>query len=197
MTAPFIDTSEDEETINLAPPSASQDTPHKKTLERHKKILDLMDKGMNMEQAVREVGYTDATGITKTKSWLALMDQYLPLDLVAKRHCELLDKRDIRQRPSPFKKGEMINVDYGVDVSAVSKAIELAYKLRGLLNVDATPPPQNAVYNFFYKPEIRERVRVFEQGIKEQLLNDIKTTIPATVSEEKTVDSGGDREGDK
>ena len=72
--------------------------------------------------------------ITKLPAFQELLNEYLPDDLVTRRHRELLDKRDIEIVYDEIKKGKgWIRVprviDKGPETQAVSKAIEMKYRL--------------------------------------------------------------------
>lgn len=109
--------------------------------------------------------------ITKTKSWQLLMAEYMPEEHLAKRHAELLDKRSYRKVENPD--GTTEDVDDGPETAAVTKGLELAYRLRGSFQKEEAPPPSTVMYNLFYKPEVREQMRVFEDGLKLSLYNEI------------------------
>lgn len=75
----------------------------------------------NISKSMRQAGYSDVTAstpknLTESKGWKELMEQHLPDDVLAEKHRQLLDKVD--------EKGE-------IDTNAVSKALDMAYKLKG------------------------------------------------------------------
>jgi hypothetical protein len=75
----------------------------------------------NISKTMREVGYKDVTAknpsnLTNSDGWKELMNEYLPDSLIAKKHKALLEKLD--------KQGE-------IDVQAVSKGVEMGYKIKG------------------------------------------------------------------
>lgn len=90
---------------------------------RAKKVLEkIVESGGNKSvgEAMIEVGYGVGTSknpqvLTKSKIWQEVLEEYLPDDLLAKKHLELLNKLD--------EKGE-------VDVAATAKALDMAYKLK-------------------------------------------------------------------
>lgn len=144
----------------------------------------------SLAKAVRQTGvYSEATAgnitvITKSKSWKALMDEMMPEEHLALRHSELLDKREIRVIQD--ENGRDIEVDNGPDTAAVSKGLELAYKLRGSFKEEAKPPASTVMYNLFYKPEIREQMKAFEDGLKKTLFNEInKRNLEEAKAEEE------------
>ena len=88
--------------------------------------------GKSVADAARQAGYSEAIArnpqkITKTKSWQALMEEYLPQDLIAQKHRELLDAEDIVFIP----RGNKILEKKRPDNAARKGAIEMAHKLRG------------------------------------------------------------------
>lgn len=93
----------------------------------------LVEKGRkSVSGAMREAGYSDNTAkvpgkVTKTKSWQELMDQYLPQDLVAQKHAELLDAEDIVFIP----RGNKILERRRPDHAARKAGVDMAHKLRG------------------------------------------------------------------
>ena len=131
----------------------------------------------NMGKAVRKTGvYSETVAdrtnvITNTQSWQTLMKQYMPEEHLALRHSEILDKRDYKKVMDDD--GNMVEVDNGPNTAAVVKGLELAYRLRGSFNEDKVAPPSTVMYNLFYKPEVREQMKNFEDGLKKTLLNEI------------------------
>lgn len=159
----------------------------------------------NLGKAIRQTGvYSESFAkrvniLTSTKSWQLLMQEYMPEEHLALRHSELLDKRDTETvyDEIPTKDGKIKKVarliDVGPETNAVSKGLELAYRLRGSFSKDETPPPSTVMYNLFYKPEVREQMRVFEEGIKQSLLHEINKRNVAEIdaAERRESDDGG------
>ena len=131
----------------------------------------------SMKKAMVKSGYSLKTAshsqsvVKKSKSWQALMKEYLPDELLASRHSELLDKRVYRKAID--ENGDVVEVDNGPDASAVSKALDLAYKLKGSYKDDAAVKPSTVMYNLFYNPEAQAKIKNFETGLKELLSNEI------------------------
>jgi len=78
-------------------------------------------KGSTLTDAMSVAGYSDSTSkrtnkLTRTKGWSELMEEHLPDSSLAKRHRQLLNKNDKDETP---------------DVQAVSKALDMAYRLKG------------------------------------------------------------------
>jgi hypothetical protein len=137
---------------------------------RHRVLFDEVQKrDGRMAPAIIAAGYAPSMAnqpkaITETKSWKALMAEYLPEDKVALRHQELLDKRE--RRAMYNLKGKLIGYVDEPDTAAVSRALEMAYKLRGSFVPEAPPPGSVAQYNLFYLPEVRASVKGFEDALK-------------------------------
>lgn len=148
---------------------------HAKILARHRVVFEEAQKnGGNMAAAIIAAGYAPTTAdkptdITERKSWKALMEEHMPEDLLARRHKELLNKRDIDTTPT----GE--EVDRGPDTAAVTKGLEMAYKLRGSFVPDKAPATSNTVYNLFYQPKVRESLRAYEDQLKSSIAHAVAT----------------------
>lgn len=171
----------------------------------------------SLGKAIRRTGvYSESVAsrvnqITKSKSWQKLMEEYMPEEHLAHRHSELLDKRDTKT-VEDIKYGEdgkiqekvVRIVDMGPDTNAVTKGLEMAYRLRGSFTKDDTPPPSTVMYNLFYKPEVREQMKVFEDGLKQSLLNEINKRNLAEIEKDEenqnnlnSTGSGEHQEGDE
>lgn len=143
----------------------------------------------SLSKAIRQTGVYSPTfekqpwQLTKSKSWKLLMDEMMPEQHLALRHSELLDKREIRKVERLDENGQLVldgegkpimdEVDNGPETAAVTKALEMAYKLRGSFQKDETPVTSTVMYNLFYKPEVREQMKAFEDGLKKTLFNEI------------------------
>lgn len=112
-----------------------------------------------------KAGYAASTSkrtnkVTRTKGWAELMEEELPDKLLAKRHRELLDSRQVEiVHNGKESHAEIIDQP---DVQAVSKGLDMAYKLGGKyapdkhlnVNVEVEAPPEikeltkklNAIY---------------------------------------------------
>jgi hypothetical protein len=181
----------------------------KQIVPAHREIFQYYkDQGFrSLAKAIRRTGmYSEGTAkrvnvITKSKSWQLIMQEYMPEEYLAHRHSELLDKRDtetvydevIGDDGKPIKVARL--VDKGPETNAVSKGLELAYRIRGSFKEDKTPATPANVYNLFYKPEIRQQVANFEAGIKATLLNEInKRNLADNKAAEENM--AGDKSGD-
>jgi len=92
-----------------------------KNVKMEKVAKDVLENGGSIAPAMRKAGYSEAYSknphkITSSKSWQELMEQYLPDDLLASKHQELIMKTD--------EHGEM-------DTQATKSGLDMAYKLKG------------------------------------------------------------------
>jgi hypothetical protein len=146
--------------------------PHREVLKHFKK-----QGYRNIGNAIRKTGAysetvaTRPTQITYTQSWKMLMKEHLPDEKLALRHSELLDKRSYRTVTNDD--GTKKEIDAGPETNAVSKGLELAYKLKGSFSKEEGEKPSTVMYNLFYKPEVREQMKTFEAGLKQSLFNEI------------------------
>ncbi len=88
---------------------------------RHKKAAKYLRDSTSRKDALLKAGYSESyanTGqITYTKGWQEVLEKALPDELLAKRHRELLNKRE-EKRDEP-------------ETQAVTKGLDMAYKLKG------------------------------------------------------------------
>lgn len=82
----------------------------------------------------------------------------IPDDLIEEKHLALLNKLD--------DKGD-------IDTQAVSKGLEMAYKVKGSYKTDddgnTASKPKN-IYNFFFNKEAQDEVKSLEERIKNALV---------------------------
>lgn len=110
-------------------------------------VKDYVKTGVGVTAALKNYDTTDydtahaiATENLQKPSILKSIQEMLPDDLLAERHLELLNKREQRVV------GEEL-LEVGPDVQAVSKGLDMAYKIKGNyapeksvnLNIDAAP----------------------------------------------------------
>jgi hypothetical protein len=157
---------------------------------KHRVILQGVREGKTIPEAMVAAGYApnvesiNPSGITamkKSRSWKAMMQEYLPEQNLLNVHRELLNKHDIEYmwEDERIMDGDryrivrkLIKLDKGIDVQAASKALEMGYKLHGRFTPDNIPAPAPAIYNLFYKPEIQSSLRSFENTLKAQIISD-------------------------
>lgn len=90
----------------------------------------------NISKSMLQVGYSPNTArkpqnLTRSKGWEELMEKYLPDSELAKKHKELLEKREINLIRKKADTGEEIyEVLDQPETQAVSKALDMAYKLK-------------------------------------------------------------------
>lgn len=103
------------------------------SLRMRKTAKILLEKGSkSVSSAMREAGYSENTAkvpskVTKTQSWQSLMDQYLPQDLIARKHQELLEAEETVFIP----RGNKILEKKRPDFAARKAGVDMAHKLRG------------------------------------------------------------------
>jgi len=144
----------------------------------HRAVFDHYKKQgfRDLSKAIRKTGhYSESAAknsnvVKKTKSWQLLLDEQMPEEHLARRHAEVLDKRDYRKNVDSDGNIEM--VDDGPS-AMVLKGLDMAYKLRGSYTKDETLAPSTVMYNLFYKPEVREQMKNFEEGLKQTLMHEI------------------------
>jgi len=73
---------------------------------RQEKTIQNYAKGMSKSEAMRKAGYKESyarssSQLKEKKSWQALMDEYIPRDLVAKKHNELMKSVTVKEFTFP------------------------------------------------------------------------------------------------
>lgn len=132
----------------------------------------------DLSGAAMKAGFAASTAksnlaqITSSRSWAAIVNEFLPDNLIAERHLELLNKRDI-ERYTEYERDENGKQravtkwrDNGPETAAVSKALDMAYKLKNSYKDNSADAPNTSVYNLIYKPEIRANLKTFEDQLK-------------------------------
>ena len=93
----------------------------------------VMNEGESVHSAIIKSGGSLATAqnpknITRSKGWKELMEKELPDGLLAKRHRELLNKREVHVIKIDGKEeSELLDQP---ETQAVSKGLDMAYKLK-------------------------------------------------------------------
>ena len=107
------------------------------TIKQRKTAEDLLENvGKPIGKAMLDNGYSKSTSenpdhLTKSKGWNELMDKYLSDDFLAEKHKELLNKKEVKTK-FDHETGEFEAIPTGeLDVQAVSKGLDMAYKLKG------------------------------------------------------------------
>lgn len=100
---------------------------------KHRRVLqEIAENGGNMGDAIRKAGYSESVALTpskltNTKSWKETVAEYLPDELLAKKHRELLDAKKIVR---VVKDGKIVEYEE-TDHQAVAKALDMSYKMGG------------------------------------------------------------------
>lgn len=86
-----------------------------------------------VSKSMKQVGYSPNTAknpkvLTESKGWKELMEKYIPDNLLAKKHKELLT---IPKKVRTYIKGDLETEYEELDSNAVSKGLDMGYKLKG------------------------------------------------------------------
>jgi hypothetical protein len=132
------------------------------TLKQKRAVKYLVENGRASvsEAMVKSGAYTVATArdpgkLTRSKGWQELVEKYLPDRLLVRRHKQLLNAR---------------TKDKKIDVTAVSKGLDMGYKLKGSyapekkasvnLNIDLTAKNKEAIkIAEEYEKQLRESLK--------------------------------------
>ena len=104
---------------------------------RQKKAFKEVLNGSTISGAMVKAGYSPTTAsttgkLTNTKGWEELLQKHLPDRVLTKKHRELLEKREVVLTSKRSETGEKVfEVLDQPETQAVSKALEMAYKLKG------------------------------------------------------------------
>lgn len=165
---------------------------------KHKLVLDKIgENGGNVAQALREVGYSEKIvdnpqRVLESKTFLEVLEDSLPDEKLSKAHEELLEQKRIEYFVFPKKmedeeikghvesaglrlivtresdKGKM--AFYSIpDANAKSKALEMAYKLKGKFSDENKPPQSTTTYNLIFSGPVQEKVKIIDAEIKNML----------------------------
>lgn len=157
-------------------------------------IKDWVQNGLgSLPESAKKAGFApqSTSSIVKTKNWKLLMDEFLPDVLLAERHNEILNKRDFEKITDPVTKVVTL-VDVGPETSAVTKGLEMAYRLKGAFTENKDSQKSTAIYNLIYKPEVKAGIKNFEDMLKAQLYGETNTNIKQ-IESENVIDAGGER----
>src|SRR3990167_6799305 len=104
---------------------------------RHREVLKKISEnmGLSVNRAAKEVGYSesyaDSALLQATDSWQELMKEHIPDELLAKRHKELLNKREVIKEYS-HEQGEYVQrVTDQPETNAVKAGLDMGYILKG------------------------------------------------------------------
>lgn len=95
----------------------------------------LVDDGRTQGEKLVKAGYTEKTAkaptkVTESLGFKQLFDQYLPDKDLAKKHQELMNKKEVHVSTNKF--GEVNITPTGeIDTQAVKAALDMAYKIKG------------------------------------------------------------------
>ena len=104
---------------------------------KHKTAFREVLKGTTLTKAMKIANYAPSTvkttgKLTRTKGWKELIEKELPDGLLAERHRELLNKREVNLIRKKGDTGEEIfEVLNQPETQATSKALDMAYKIKG------------------------------------------------------------------
>lgn len=134
---------------------------------RQKKVFKEVVNGSTISGAMVKAGYSASTAkrtnkVTRTKGWAELIEKELPDGLLAARHRELLNSRQIEfVRNGKETHAELIDQP---EVQAVSKGLDMAYKLKGKY---APEKSINLNVDVEASPEIKELTKILNEKYKE------------------------------
>lgn len=142
--------------------------------------------------------------MVKTKTFRKAFEEAFPDEYLNVKHKELLEKRNFREIGTIKDKDgntKKVYEDMGPDVAAVSKGLEMAYKIRGSFAADKGPVEKKtntSIYNLFFKPAVRDQVKSFEEGLKAQIIYDStkNTGIAKRQDDDDDDESDNDESGD-
>jgi len=103
---------------------------------KHKTAFREVLKGTTLTKAMKIANYAPSTvkttgKLTRTKGWKELIEKELPDGLLAERHRELLNKREVNLIRKKGDTGEEIfEVLNQPETQATSKALDMAYKIK-------------------------------------------------------------------
>lgn len=205
----------DEPDKTIEPVKKPRKTPIKP---KHRAVLREMTTGKPITEAMIAVGYKPTvaktpSNVTRSKSWLALMDEYLPEESLTELHRTLLNSSVFDTQTFPITMTDQqirdniealgyrfITIEYTdkttkkvyfskSDTTTVTRMIEMAYKLRGRFGEDKAPVQPQTVYALFYKPEIQAQLKTFEDTLKQTIINE--SIREAEIVDREQTDTGG------
>lgn len=105
------------------------------TIKQKQVFKEVVNSGSSISKAMVKAGYAISTSkrtekVTRTKGWHELMEEHLPDSVLAKRHRELLNKKETVNVFDGKGKGSHVELTEQPDTQAVAKALDMAYKLK-------------------------------------------------------------------
>jgi len=106
------------------------------TIKQVKAFKEVVNGGSTLTAAMRKAGYATSTSkktekLTATDGWKELMDKHLPDKLLAKKHLELLNKKETIRTWDEKERKTIIEKTGEIDSNSVVKGLDMAYKLKG------------------------------------------------------------------
>ena len=141
------------------------------TLKQKKTFKNTLENGGVVSKAAKGI-YSDSMAknpqkITNTKGWEELMEQHIPDKLLAEKHNELLNAEIITRS---YVKGELSETVEKMDSQAVSKGLDMGYKLKGRY---APEKVDNRTLNLNFDVKIDSKtsklIQKFEKELYEKL----------------------------
>lgn len=104
------------------------------TIKQKKAFTRTLENNGNVSKSMLEAGYAPSVAknphlLTKSDGWQELVAKYMPDDVVAKKHKQLLNKTE--KIVVGVGKGYSQIEDTGQPHSDVARALDMAYKLKG------------------------------------------------------------------
>lgn len=136
----------------------------KPTIKQRLALKNIAEKHCSLKQGMLDAGYSINTAVkpknlTESKGWNEIMEEFLPDWKLGKKHFELLDKQEVITRNNN-KSGKIEVIKTGeIDVVAVSKALDMAYKLKNKYD-----PSIKHKFEGVDTEELKERVAVLIAG---------------------------------
>lgn len=158
-------------------------------------------KKVSVSRAMRDSGvYSEEFSkhperLTNSKGWKELVNERLSDSFVTARLRKLFDQKRVEyftfsknMKDEEILKAvedaglEVINISYTEqgklawystdDVMAVTKALDMVHKIKGVYLADKTvDSPQTVNYNLFYKPEFQDAMRAAEAQMKDLIIH--------------------------
>lgn len=105
------------------------------TLRQKAAVKFYLENPRSVSAAMRKAGYSPNTAVdpgvlTKSKGWEELMEKYLKDKYLLNKHKLLLEKKETYREYNPETKKIAVVKTNEIDAQAVSKGLDLAYKLK-------------------------------------------------------------------